>query len=252
MQQGIKPKAEKPRGATSPGQKSRATPAKADGPRCGNCGWSSSHERCLASGVICHDCGKLGHFASVCRSRPKNFIARACKAQVVKAEIGLPEADARNAEVMRSFADAPYVPPVVDNPPVAVRITGVNAQGNEHTRTAWLLPDSGSSVTMLPTHLARRLGWTYKRMVRPLRLATCGSSVVKPACSFDGAVRVNGKAVRLTVYVAPNVPAVLSSAVCYALGVLVRPDRSGNTGQGYSSAGGGIATTGADIAVASA
>ena len=65
-------------------------------------------------------------------------------------------------------------------------------------------------------------------------------------------MRVNGKAVRLTVYVAPNVPAVLSSAVCYALGVLVRPDRSGNTGRGYSSAGGGIATTGTGTVVASA
>ena len=105
---------------------------------------------------------------------------------------------------------------------------------------------------MLPTHLARKLSWTYRRMVRPLRLATCGSSTVEPAYSFDGAVRVNGNAVRLTVYVAPNVPAVLSSAVCYALGILVRPNRSGSTGKGYSATGGGIATTGANVAVSSA
>ena len=58
-------------------------------------------------------------------------------------------------------------------------------------------------------------------MVRPLRLATCGSSAVEPAYSFDGTVRVNRGTVRLTVYVTPNVPAVLSSAVCYALGILV-------------------------------
>ena len=111
MQQGVKTKAEKFRGATSPGQRSRATPATGDGPKCGNCGWSSNHERCPASGATCHDCGKSGHFASVCRSRPKNFIARACKAQVVKAEIELPEADTRNAKAMCSFADAPYIPP---------------------------------------------------------------------------------------------------------------------------------------------
>ena len=131
-------------------------------------------------------------------------------------------------------------------------MTGIDRRGREHTRTAWLLPDSGSSVTMLPTHMARKLGWTYQRMVRPLRLATCGSSAVEPAYSFDAAVRVNGNAVRLTVYVAPNVPAVLSSAVCYALGILIRPDCSGNTGKGYSAAGGGIATTGTDVAAVSA
>ena len=89
-------------------------------------------------------------------------------------------------------------------------------------------------------------------MVRPLRLETCGSSAAEPAYSFDAAVWVNSNAVRLTVYVAPNVPAVLSSAVCYALGILVRPDRSGNTGKGYSAAGGGIATAGADVTIASA
>ena len=126
-----------------------------------------------------------------------------------------------------------HTSPLVDNPSVAVRMTGVDRRGPEHTRTAWLLPDSGSSVTMLPTHLARRLGWTYRRKVRPLRLATCGSSAVETAYSFDGTLRVNGNAVRHTVYVAPTVPAVLSSVVCYALGILARPDRSGNTGKGY-------------------
>ena len=88
--------------------------------------------------------------------------------------------------------------------------------------------------------------------MRPLRLATCGSSAVEPPYSFDGAVQANGGTVRVTVYVAPNVPAVLSSAVCYALRILIRPDRSGNTGKGYSAAGGGIATTGANVTVASA
>ena len=119
---------------------------------------------------------------------------------MVKAEIELPEADARNAEAMRSFADAPYIPPVVDNPSVAVRVTGVDRRGREHTRTAWLLPDSGSSVTMLPTNLARKLSWTYQRMVRPLRLATCGSSAAELPYSFDGAVQANCGVVQVTVY----------------------------------------------------
>ena len=64
--QGVKAKAEKSRSATSPAQKSRAKPAGADSPKCGNCGWRSSHEKCLAAGVTCHDCGKPNHFASVC------------------------------------------------------------------------------------------------------------------------------------------------------------------------------------------
>ena len=105
---------------------------------------------------------------------------------------------------------------------------------------------------MLPTHLARKLGWTYERMARPLRLATCGKSGVETPYSFEGAVQANGGVIRTTLYVAPDVPAVLSSAVCYALKILIRPDRGGNTGMGYSATGGGIATTGTDVAAVSA
>ena len=244
MQQGVKAKAEQSRGAALPGQRPRASPGNEDGPKCGNCGRDSSHEKCPAAGLACHECGKFGHFARCCRSRPKNLLARACKAQVDRVELELPEADARNARAMRSFASAPYIPPVVENPVVSVRITGIDRFGREHTRTAQLLPDSGSSVTMLPTHMARRLGWTYERMVRPLRLATCGKSGVETPYSFEGAVQANGGVIRTTLYVAPDVPAVLSSAVCYALKILIRPDRGGNTGMGYSATGGGIATRG--------
>ena len=105
---------------------------------------------------------------------------------------------------------------------------------------------------MLPTHLARRLGWTYERMARPLRLATCGKSGVEAPYSFECAVQANSGVIRTTLYVAPDVPAVLSSAVCYALQILLRPDRKGNTGKGYSATGGGIATTGTSIAATSA
>ena len=65
-------------------------------------------------------------------------------------------------------------------------------------------------------------------------------------------MQANGGVIRTTLYVAPDVPAVLSSAVCYALQILHQPDRKGNTGKGYSATGGGIATTGTDVAVASA
>ena len=242
-----------PRGTTPSGQRSRASSGDGDGPKCRNCGNSETHRTCPAAGLVCHECGKHNHFAKMCRSRrAKNPGARACKALVARMELELPEADARNAKAMRHCRDAPYIPPVVDNPPVTVLMTALDRFGRKRTRAVDLLPDSGSSVTMLPTHMVRKLGWVFKRLARPLCLATCGPNGIQPVHCYDGEITANDNIVRVTVYVAPRVPAVLSSAVCYALGILIRPDRSGNTGKGYSATGGGIATTGTSIAATSA
>ena len=40
--------------------------------KCGNCGGYAPHKNpCPARGKICKACGKIGHFAHVCRSKPR-------------------------------------------------------------------------------------------------------------------------------------------------------------------------------------
>jgi hypothetical protein len=41
--------------------------------KCSRCGYDQSHETCPATGKQCNSCGKLNHFSSCCRKRPKEF-----------------------------------------------------------------------------------------------------------------------------------------------------------------------------------
>ena len=41
--------------------------------KCTRCGYDQSHEICPATGKQCNSCGKLNHFSSCCRTRPKKF-----------------------------------------------------------------------------------------------------------------------------------------------------------------------------------
>jgi hypothetical protein len=40
--------------------------------KCGNCGGQHAHKSCPAYGKTCHNCEKMNHFASCCRSRQQN------------------------------------------------------------------------------------------------------------------------------------------------------------------------------------
>ena len=51
-----------------------------------------------------------------------------------------------------------------------------------------------------------------------------GPGAVSCTHQFQTAISARGEAVRTTVFVADGVPAVLSSATSYALGLLIRPD----------------------------
>jgi hypothetical protein len=43
---------------------------------CGNCGRAKSHEVCPARDKDCKECGRIGHFAQVCRSKGKQITQR--------------------------------------------------------------------------------------------------------------------------------------------------------------------------------
>ena len=48
----------------------RNKPEEESNKACGNCGWGRRHAsgQCFTRGRTCNTCGKMGHFASVCRS----------------------------------------------------------------------------------------------------------------------------------------------------------------------------------------
>ena len=64
-----------PRGATAPSWRYRPSQQGMQTPRryestCIRCGTNHRRDECLAKGKICGSCGKIGHFAKLCRSRP--------------------------------------------------------------------------------------------------------------------------------------------------------------------------------------
>ena len=54
-----------------PSKNERKSSTQAKARKCGLCGGTYPHRgKCPANGLECHKCGKLNHFASVCRSNP--------------------------------------------------------------------------------------------------------------------------------------------------------------------------------------
>ena len=103
-----------------------------------------------------------------------------------------------------------------------------------------MLPDSGSSVSMLPLHMAQKMGALLHKLETPLRLAVCGPAGVLCHRRFEATIKFKDKTVRTTVFVAKDVPPVLSSAASYGLELLIRPSDNG-TGQAFTVVDGGCA-----------
>ena len=80
------------------------------------------------------------------------------------------------------------------------------------------LPDSGSSVTMLPLRTLREARAVIKEMP-PLPLTVAGQGTLACTHQCEMVLEWGGRAIRTTVASADTAPAVLSAQACVALGL---------------------------------
>ena len=158
----------------------------ANGNPCGNCGGNHRRGNCPAAKMTCHNCGKVGHLQRFCHSA-KNFTV-AAQPMVAMASVAVPHADAENKADLRYGENLPYVPPVVMNSTKRVTMRARDHGDALRKWSANLLPDSGSSVTMMPTLQAKKAGFRLQKLRDPLHLTVAGLGGVSCTHRFQTAI----------------------------------------------------------------
>ena len=133
---------------------------------CTHCGSSSSHKKadCPAAGKECRGCGKIGHFASVCRSKEKSKNAtKSC------GTIRVSSSSTVNRVAAVSSTDSVNI----------LVVTSSNCKSDKVK--ASFLPDTGSQLDAIPRTLYQR---SFKEVA--LRPAASPETAVGSLISNDG------------------------------------------------------------------
>ena len=158
-----------------------------------------------------------GHFRRGCRKTDQaaNFAAEVCH---TVARDGY-QADLVNATAVGPrLARLKYVPMVTSTRRVEIDSVARSQAGGNRQMSFRFLPDSGSSVTMLPLRTLREARAVVKEMP-PLPLTVAGQGTLACTHQCEMVLEWGGRAIRTTVASAATAPAVLSAQACVALGL---------------------------------
>ena len=185
--------------------------------RCRNCGliWPHTTGPCPAKGQQCYNCGKLNHFAKVCRSKPTS----SNKPEITQ----MPKNDAANQITADpdSSSDDEYMyalnmdAPVSKVPTVSVQISGT---------TVNMIIDTGASIDILDEPTYNKVHQHNNILLTPSlkRLFSYGSSTqLKVLGSFQSLISVDDAQCVSTFHVLEgNHGSLLSYATAVKLGIL--------------------------------
>ncbi len=146
---------------------------------CGNTGHRAKDVRCPANGKTCRSCGKVGHFAAVCRSRPKpaNYTPPPQKQAFQVSEQVSVSSYSDDDECIFRVQHSPNLP-----------ITNINVDG----LSVPVVIDSGATVNTVDIDTYYKLRALKKVQIMPsnIRLFTYGSKI---PLNILGTITVNAE-----------------------------------------------------------
>ena len=165
-------------GKVSQYRRSRSRLKKMPTAKCTRCGDEAHSDSagCRAAGLTCHACGKIGHFASVCRSRsagrPRQPAADAGRAQrraggrkrvsLIARKTRTTSAPARSTTVNDSSL---MILGLQTERTPQVQLVLHHADGRSR-ETTWT-PDTGAEVSVVSLNEAKRMGIDVKKLTPP-------------------------------------------------------------------------------------
>ena len=125
---------------------------------CGNCGRSHEADHCIARGKTCNECGKMNHFASMCRSKRRGMSTHR-SVRVLDEEID-------------SAADSEDVYTVSDVAAVALDDSQIVTLRLESGNFLRFQADTGAQCNVIPVHLYKKAAQDPDlQHVKPVRAA---------------------------------------------------------------------------------